>query len=125
MLLLWFFSSDKNRCPSSYNLAGSYCLQLAASFEIGSSKLVKSQTLFSKLRISLFIDNGSLDYEYAIGTGSGSSSSNSGDNYSLSFDGEDDYTVITELGSELEDIQDAIKCFLDNGGNIETFSFYC
>ncbi|MBT3545690.1 MAG: hypothetical protein HN488_10115, partial [Saprospiraceae bacterium] len=34
-----------------------------------------------------FIDNGSLDYEYAIGTGSGSSSSNSGDNYSLSFDG--------------------------------------
>jgi len=38
--------------------------------------------------------------------------------------GEDDYTVINEFGSELEDIQDAVKCFLDNGGNIETFSFY-
>jgi len=38
--------------------------------------------------------------------------------------GEDDYAVINEFGSELEDIQDAVKCFLDNGGNIETFSFY-
>ena len=37
--------------------------------------------------------------------------------------GEDDYAVINEFGSELEDIQDAVKCFLDNGGNIETFSF--
>ena len=38
--------------------------------------------------------------------------------------GEDDYAVINEFGSELEDIQDTVKCFLDNGGNIETFSFY-
>ena len=37
------------------------------------------------------------------------------------FVGEDDYDVVAEFGSDIEEIENAVNCYIDNGGSIETF----
>ena len=37
-------------------------------------------------------------------------------------DGEDNYDVIEEFGSDLQEIENAVNCYIDNGGSKETFS---
>ena len=38
------------------------------------------------------------------------------------FDGEDNYDVIEEFGSDLPEIENAVNCYINNGGCIETFT---
>ena len=39
-------------------------------------------------------------------------------------EGEDDYNVVSEFGSDLNDVENAVKCYLENGGSDEDFDSY-
>ena len=39
-------------------------------------------------------------------------------------DGEDNYNVISEFGSDLNEVENAVNCYIDNGGSIEDFDSY-
>lgn len=82
---------------------------------------------FKKLKKDLDNDGDfTLDYDdkiYLIRTGS------SGDtDYRISIESSQDenseYKVFGEFGSEVNDVKDAVECFVENGGSINVFSKY-
>ena len=40
------------------------------------------------------------------------------------FVGEDDYDVVAEFGSDIEEIENAVNCYIENGGSIEAFESF-
>ena len=40
------------------------------------------------------------------------------------FVGEDDYDVVAEFGSDIEEIENAVNCYIENGGSIEAFKSF-
>ena len=39
-------------------------------------------------------------------------------------DGEEEYNIISSFGSGLNEIKDAVQCFLDEGGSLNSFAEY-
>ena len=37
---------------------------------------------------------------------------------------EDEYSVVEEFGSDIESIERAVSCYIENGGKLENFNYY-